>query len=517
MNKKMLSLAVIAAATISASAQSAAKVSTKEAFDYNRSSLTVMPLVGHGADQAIVNWADTVTFDGKFDMNVIKYHPVSTASDVSAIQQNLQEQQIAKLIVDYWLQYNGKSFNSSVLEQRSRYNATDADYLKDQASKVSTLYTSGKPLIKNSYVMVAGPTSVTQSTDKEGKVSYSVKADAHVYQIAVSDELLEEIWQNWLDEESTPEMITKYESLAIAVEPVASVVDKIGTGKTVDAAVQSACNELLEPLEKQIDKWQVVTSVYRRHPIGAKIGKKEGLKNSDRYAAYKIIEDENGELNYKRIAYLRATNVSDNARDAYGETECSDFYQISGRGVKEGMFLKQKKDLKMSVSASVNPGAYNLANVDVDYLMSTMQTMGIMQYAGLSVGFDNGDISSDYRYYGATNSYWIPVALNYGIGIHPVRVLEILPSVGVGADYFGMPSELKTYIENNGEDTSFTKQIAYFARGGVKLGLQVCYPVQVFIRADYAYKFSEGDYYLECDSHERFGKVTFGAGVKINF
>ncbi|MDE7450050.1 MAG: hypothetical protein K2M72_07550 [Paramuribaculum sp.] len=507
MNKKMLSFAVSALAAISTIAQSPAKVETKDAFDYNRSSLTVIPLVGHGANQQSINWADTVSFDGKFDMNVIKYRPVEAGSDVTAIQEQLQEQQIAKLIVNYWLQYNGKSFNTNILEQRARYNATDADVLKDQASKVSMLYTNGKPLIKNSYVMVAGATSLEQKTDKKGRVSYVATADAHVYQVAVDDELLEEIWSNWLDEESTPAMVTKYESLAIAIEPVASVTRKIGTGSTPEAAVQSACNDLLEPLEKKIDKWQVITSVYQRHPLGAKIGKKEGLKNSDRYAAYKVIEDADGELTFKKIAYVRATNISDNAHDASGNTECSNFYQISGRGIKEGMFLKQKKDLKLSVSLSANPGAYNLANLDVDYLINTQQVMGIMQYAGISIGFDSGKTLGE-------KAMWIPVSLNYGIGIHPVRILEILPSVGVGADYYGMPSDIK---DADDDDSSFTKQIAYFARGGVKLGLQVWYPVQIFIRADYAYKFSEGEFYLPCDSHDRFGKLTFGAGVKVNF
>lgn len=503
--KKLFTLAVVVATTISATAQSPAKVETKDAFDYNRSSLTVIPLIGHGADQESINWADTVKFDGKFDMNIIKYRPVNSQSDVTAIQANLQEQQIAKMVIDYWLQYDGKVFNPSVLEQRSRYNATDADVLKDQASKVSVLFTNGKSLMKNSYVMVAGPTSIEQKTDKKGRIYYISKADAHVYQVAINDELLEEIWSNWLSEDATPEMITKYESLAIAVEPVASVVNKTGIGANVSEAVQEACNSLLQPLEKKIDNWQVVTSVYQRHPLGAKIGKKEGLKNSDRYAAYKVIEDENGELNYKKIAYVRATNVSDNARDASGNTECSNFYQISGRGIKEGMFLKQKKDLKMSVSLSGNPGAYNLINVDVDYLINTKQTMGIMQYAGLSIGVDFGDTYNE-------KAYWIPVSINYGIGIHPVRILEILPSVGIGADYYGMPSDL-----GSNDESSFTKQIAYYARGGVKLGLQVWYPVQIFIRLDYAYKFSDGEYYLPCDSHTRFGKATFGAGVKINF
>ena len=489
--------------------QTPAKVTTKEAFDYQRSSLTVIPLIGHGADRDAINWADTTNFDGKFDMNTIKIRPVSGPNEVSAIKTQLQEQQVAKLILNYWLQYDGKKFGSEIIEKRARYNATDADYLKDQASKVQTLSYSGRNLMKNTFIMVAGPTSVEKKTDKKGKIFYNVKSSAHVYQVVLNDSILEEIWSNWLDDESTPEMIQKYELLALEIDPVASVASS-ETDSDLSKAVASSCNELLEKLENKIDKWQVVTSVYRRHPLGAKIGKKEGLKNSDRYAAYKIIEDENGELTYKRIAYVRATDISDNARDAEGNTDLSTFYQISGRGIKEGMYLKQKKDAKFSVSVSGNFGGYSPLSVEFDRLLSTKHTLGLMQYAGISIGGDFGKTFGE-------NAFYVPIAINYGFGIHPVRVLELLPSVGIGADYYGRPDDLSTGSSDGDSESKFFKQIAYFARGGMKIGLQVCYPVQIFIRADYAYKISEGEYYISCDSHKRFGKVTFGAGIKINF
>ncbi|MDE6582278.1 MAG: hypothetical protein K2K47_07115, partial [Duncaniella sp.] len=286
----------------------------------------------------------------------------------------------------------------------------------------------------------------------------------------------------------------------------ASVKNVSGTDADPDKAINEALTSMFEKLEKKIDKWQVVTSVYQLHPIGAKVGTKEGLKNSDRYAAYRVVEDADGNLQYKRIGYARATTIADNAADADGESPCSNFYQISGRrNIKEGMFLKQNKDAKFSVSVSGNIWAYNPINVDVDYLIKTNHKGGIMQYAGLSIGADWGKTMGE-------SAFWIPVSLNYGIGIHPLRWLEILPNIGIGADYYGMPDDL-----SDSDDSSFMKQIAYFARGGVKLGFQIWYPVQLFVRADYSYKFSEGEYYLPCDSKDRFNRLGIGAGIKINF
>lgn len=503
-------LSLIVAGTVAFCAAGQAKVQNQETFDYNRCSLTILPVAG-SYNSTLANWASQTDFDGKFDVNVINARSVS-GQDSEEILNSLNNMGVGKMIVDYWLQFDGSKFSTKVLEKRARYNVTDADVLNAQATKIGVekLLTIGFPLIKNSYVMAVGPVKMEQSVDKKGNKTYRAAVDAHVYQLVLNDTILESIWSNWLGDDATPESINAYNEMSFRLKPVVSVKEVHGSAATPDEAVYEACNEVLEPLEKKIDKWQVVTTVYERSPLRAKIGRKEGVKNSDRFGAYKVIEDADGNTRYKRVGWVRATKVADNAKDADGSMASSKFYQISGVNVQPGMFLKQKKDCRFSIGLSYNHNGYSPAELDVDFLVHTTQTLGIMQYVGLSVGFDQGKNIDD------KTANWLPVSINYAIGIHPVRWIEIRPNIGIGADYSFDPNDL-VENENEDDDSSFSKRLAYYAHGGVKVDFQVWYPVHLFVRADYGYRFGEGDFYQECESHKRFKKISFGAGVRINF
>lgn len=499
--KKFIIAAAAGVMGLAAVAQN--QVQQPEAMDYQRCNVTVIAVGNNSYSSTVKAWADSVNYDGKFDKNII--NATAQGADKADMEQSLRDGRIGKKVVDYWLDFDGKQFGTGILETRSRYNATDADVLRDRASKVSTLMTSGRPLMKNSYVIVVNPVSVVEKTDKKGKVSYDATVDTYVYRVALNDTILDIVWGGWLDDEATAEAVAAYNAMDFDIEEVASVQQKANSKNPVEAVI-TACNSALEPLEKKIDKWQVVTSIYEVHPIRAKIGTKEGVHNSDRFACYKTIEDEQGNLNYKRIGYVRATDVVNNSFIAEGETGTTKFYQLSGRGMQQGMFLKQKKDARSSISFMGAVNSYQLGAIQYDYLMHTTQTMGIMQYIGIQVG---ADYCKDYF---EENALYANASLNYSIGIHPVRILEVTPNIGVGVDYYGTSDA----IDTDSDDSKVSKRLAYFARGGVKVGVQVWYPVQVFVSADYAYSFSEGEQYVP-SLDKRFKKLGFGAGIKINF
>lgn len=492
-----------------APSKQAAKVSTKDVMSYSRNSITVIPVTGMTKYDAIVmDWAKGQNFDGKFDHNDIEIPRIGSVSKnaLDSIGNVLLRHSVPKKVADYWVQYDGKLFHEHVMEARSIYNATDADVIIDQASKVESIRYNGRELMKNSFLLVAGPTVVTQSTDSKGRASYSAQSTGFVYHVDLNEEVLQTIWNNWLDESATPKMKKNYDDLVIGLESTAMVSGVSGSGSTPQEAIHNSLNELFEKLEQKVEKWQVVTSVYQLHPIGAKIGTKEGLRNSDRYSIFLVREDNFGNLKYKRIGYARATEIADNQQAADGHSPCSHFYQISGRrNAKEGMFLKQSKDLKMSVSLSGNMlDAYAMGNVEVDYLAHTSQTLGIMQYGGISIGGYFGD---DYL---GDKSVWLPIALNYGIGIHATRWFEIQPNIGIGGDCY-----LSTDYDSDEDDSDFLKKVAYFAHGGVKFGFQVWYPAQIFVRADYSYKFWDGELYVPSEN-KRFG-FSLGAGIRVSF
>lgn len=506
MRRKLLFAALLFGGVVSY-AQEVSKVPAQETFDYNRCAISVISMGGGAFTQGI----DSCEFmSGKFDINKIPCTQIAVVGNeivgkkkqvlkekAEEIRKELLAQNVGKQILNYWLQYDGNVFNSSLLAKRTRYSKTDADVLNANVDKVNTLNAADKKLIGNSYVVVL--------SDNDGK-----SVDSYVFKAVLNDTVLTEVWNNWLDKDASAANKSFYDNLKVDLEFVYAVNNtyeskgKKGSEKEIDPV--ATLNSALDALERKIDKWQVTSTIFEVNPVAAKIGRKEGLRNSDRYRVFKVVEDESGNLEYKKVGFVRATKVFDNRTDAMGETDCSKFYKISGKTMKEGMFLKEKKDLKMSVSVSGVLGGYNYAQVDIDYLLKTQNTLGLMYFTGISIGYHMGDNIDD------TDSEvaYIPFSLNGAVAIHPIRILEIMPNFGVGVDYCELLDD--TSSNNNNSDS---KRIAYFAHGGVKVGWQVFYPVQLFVRADYSCKLSEGELYV--DTPNRFGKLSIGAGVKVNF
>lgn len=498
-------------------AQDPAAVSTTQSFDYNRNSITFLPLQGRingNANSITKDWASKEDFDGKFDLNVLETDEVNVSGDEYEILNYLNAQQVGMQILNYWLQYDGNVFNTKVLEDRARYNATDADVLMDRAAKVSSLFTKGRDLIKNSYIMVSGPVSMESKTTRDKKtgktyVTYFAKADSYVYQIDMNDALMQSINENWLleedvnspneeDRENYRKRKEAYEKLGVYLKYITKI-EKKGSGSNEAAAINDAIKATFEPLEKKIDAWQVVTTVFDRHPLAAKIGKKEGLGNSDRYIAFKVVE-EDGNVAYKKVGYARATKVNDNRAVATGESGVSNFYQISGRNIDEGYYLKQKKDSRLGVSFGAFPNKYSMGEVGIEYLMHTSQGLGAMTYAMLSVGYDSfKDLDATY----------IPISLGLGLGLHPHRVLEIMPYVAVGVDFYNDKDSA------NDDDETTSKKMAYIAHGGVRVGLQIFYPVQIYGKIAYNHILHEGELYVRPAEYDN--GISIGGGLKISF
>lgn len=513
--KKAMLVALSTVAAMSAFGQ--AKVETKS-FDYNRSSVSVIALDGLTSyDNLNDQIAASQTFDGKFDMNKIQTKNLKVANDITAIQQALNDAGVVKQALNDIFKFDGKFMSNETLIDRAMYNATDADILQAKASKVNGIYAGSKGLLKNIYFIVAGPTSVDLAKDKKGNdAGYTAYVDAYVYKAAINEITLESINESFMDKDMSAAELKKaktaYDALNIPVEFVAVANKCYGSGDNQQEAIANAYEDILQPLEKKIDAWNVVTTIFSKNPLGAKIGKKEGLKNSDRYEVFSVNEDATGALVYKHKGYVRATNIVDNAQVATGKSDCSNFYQIAGGILQNGWFLKQKKDLRIGVSASYNIGEDALSQFEVgfDYLLHTSQSFGMMQYALLNVGFDSEDA-------GSNSVQYIPVSLGLGLGVHPIRQLEVMPYAYVGGDYL-MSIDGLTFDD---EDDSFSKKIGYFGGAGVKASWQVWYPVQIFVKADYSLTFGDGgDYYKvvkECLDKERKGGFGLGIGAKYTF
>ena len=220
----------------------------------------------------------------------------------------------------------------------------------------------GQKLVAASYVVVNDFYKIERETDKRGKVYWSTNARAYAYKLDLDESSLYDFYEKcWIydedDEATRAAKISAFNNLAIGLVPVASASTS-ATSSTVEDAAAECLSGLITGLENQISDWEVAVTVSARRPLRAKIGTKEGLKNGDRYRAYSYREDNNGNLVSVPRGFLRATEVSSNTGMSIGETEPSEFYQISGlANIDEGWTIKQSNDLGLGVMAGIKTGS----------------------------------------------------------------------------------------------------------------------------------------------------------------
>lgn len=521
--------------------------------DYKRNSLSIIVVDrGDNYDDTVFEAVRSINLGDKFDLNLIPTNRITIsgnrANTVGGIEvgKAVNASDLGKEILSYWFdrQADG-TMNAKRLEQRGNYNADDQDVLNARAAKVGpeSLGDTGYALVSGSYVMILDYSGITSSKNDKQEVSWSVTTNAYVYQIDYSEDIEAQVIEAWVYEDDTPEAIARkneaYDKILVGMSPKATV-SYTTSAKEADGGVRAAIvegyGETLLRLENQIPAWNVTTSIALRNPLRAKIGTKEGVKNRMRFQAYMVKGDrKTGEPYTVSKGYIRATTIADNRGMATGQsTKFTEFYQISGGKIDEGMTIKQKNDLAMGVSLGYKIGGLAPYNLTVDYLAS-INTKGFAHYGLLNIGYDMftgskiGDEVGKYLDAGDLTGLtdggisYINFGIGYGFGIRPIRHVELMPFIMGGGDY--MMNHNDFLKEDAGEETedSFSKKIAWYGNAGLRVNFNVKYPLQLFIQADYTLLIEEGSYYKAFNDLLKVGdlghKNSFGimAGVKWTF
>lgn len=550
MKKLFTSLALCGCLMVSAQE----KVRENVQDDYKRNSLSIIVVDrGDNYDDTVFEAVRSINLGDKFDLNLIPTNRITIsgnrANTVGGIEvgKAVNASDLGKEILSYWFdrQADG-TMNAKRLEQRGNYNADDQDVLNARAAKVGpeSLGDVGYALVNGSYVMILDYSGITSSKNDKQEVSWSVTTNAYVYQIDYSQDIEAQVIEAWIYEDDTPEVIAQkneaYDKILVGMSPKATV-SYTTSAKEADGGVRAAIvegyGETLLRLENQIPAWNVTTSIALRNPLRAKIGTKEGVKNRMRFQAYMVKGDrKTGEPYTVSKGYIRATTIADNRGMATGQsTKFTEFYQISGGKIDEGMTIKQKNDLGMGVSLGYKVGGLAPYNLTVDYLAS-INTKGFSHYGLLNIGYDMfsgskiGDKVGKYLDAGDLTGLtdggisYINFGIGYGFGIRPIRHVELMPFIMGGGDY--MMNHNDFLNENAGEETedSFMDKVAWYGNAGLRINFNVKYPLQLFIQADYTLLFvKEGSYYEAFNELLKVGdlghKNSFGvmAGVKWTF
>lgn len=543
--KRTVSVIALLSALLTANAQE--KVKEVVSDDYDRSGLTVIVVSrGDMYDENSLDFVNTLVIDNKFDANPIgtrslflkkdRTQPLTAAEADSLIRNS----GVSKEILGYI--YNRKedgSMDDALIRYRGHYNADDQDVINAAAAKVGEQHLAwGEGLVNSSYILLLDFFNIRRPVDeKTGEVSdsYILDANAFVYKIDCGSDKLNEFYvTSWASATDTPERKAAareaFDSFRLDVVPVASArasststsglaggsdayvdvlagllsksldqeEDKEGQVKektsapvpeenTVVKAQKNAFADAMFKLEKMIPGWQVGVAVISVKPIKAKVGRKEGLSNGSRFRAYSYEEDRDGNLLSRKRGYLRAAEVSDNRQFATGRTEPSTFYQISGvRNIEEGWILKEKKDIKLGVSANMRIGGLSALSVNatLDYLIH-FSKLG-SAYAIVSAGLDplvyaQNQIFKDKEDNPVAISNF-NLAVGAGYGFRAGRFVEVMPYVVVGTDYLKLDGDM---IFEDLSDEENNKNAAFFLEPGLRASFQVIYPFSICLKGGY--------------------------------
>ncbi|MFR9526905.1 MAG: hypothetical protein SNI45_02400 [Rikenellaceae bacterium] len=568
MKKTLLTGAALCFA-LSLSAQASLPTPEVVTNDYDRNSISIVVVDrGDKLDDMVTKAVFGINTGEKFDKNTIPtcHFMVDSVrkSKVApqAVASCMNGSHIGNEIVKFWFTVdNSGMMTGSKVESRGLYNADDQDVENANASQIgeAALMDAGYDLINNSYVIVMDCSNfeegVTEKKQlKEGSLTemetikvpnISATSTLMVYKIDFSEDQTNEFYDKcWIDSDTPESEIAArkaaFEAMSIPMVPVSTATstkkveyEKMGDKDQKDAALRKAIEGsyfgCIYTLEKNIEAWKVKVPVYDVKPIRAKVGTKEGLKNTARYMAYETVRKKDAEGNSVDVSvkrgYVRATKVANNSSVADGQSPMSEFYQISHvANIKPNQTLKQANDLAMGITAAYSTNPMAPINVTIDYLMN-MKTNGTSTYSIVDISYkslsadelsDNG-ISTTGIY--SEGISFIGAGVGAGIGLRAGRSLEIVPNVIVGGDYMQATSQLDT----EESDEAMMDKIAWYGKVGAKVNITVAYPLQIVAGIDYSMIVSEGAWYeynnsvlTECGIG-REGGLGISIGLKYIF
>ena len=331
---KQFTILSLTALLVSVQLGAQAKISDVVTSDYNRNSLSLVAVTrGDSHDSNTSAAVRHYSPGAKFDENEIRTKTIRIRKDrkeavyQSEISEAVDATPFAREILASIFNRDANGImNDKTVRYRGNYDAKDQDVINSRAARVGedALGDMGYALVKGSYIVITDFYDISSQTDKEGKVTWSTSARGYAYRIGLTDETLNDFFEQcWIyedDDTATREAKLKaFQNLSIPMEYVASS-SSTGSAKNVHDAATSCISGIITGLESLIPQWEVAVGIIATKPLRAKIGTKEGLTNGARYRSYSYTEDEQGNLKSVPRGYLRATEISSNTGMAIGET-----------------------------------------------------------------------------------------------------------------------------------------------------------------------------------------------------
>lgn len=400
------------------------------------------------------------------------------AEKKTILKHYLDDNRIGNKMIAKWFnrQQNGM-FNLDLVFERGMYDATDQDVLMSSAAKrgEALMKDAGQNLVNKSYVLILSPKEYT-SFDDETSHGWHAKYDIFLFKLNFDYEDVARFYEIWPYEDD-PENVKDYkisafdtlgfdfsyiygkaDMMSSSMEIKALTSNPKSSNQLFDDVVQDMYNDALFNIDKDLEAFRVKVNVSGTHPVRAKIGRKEGLRTDQRYYVYEFVwDDDKGAPVEKRKAVVRAkSKIADNRKVATGKSPESEFYQIYGGTIRQGMVLQQRNDFGISVLAGYGFGGISGFEAGL-WIRTGFFTRVPALYVTGDVGFDNGDYEPPDLDTTGYNFFRFSVGLAKGIRFG--RIFELSPLVAWGQ-------------ESTKDDTYSTIKTNYVKGGGV-LGINV--------------------------------------------
>ena len=370
----------------------------EEVLNYRRNSLATV-LVYHPEDEfgmEIYKAFDSLPIPDKYDDHTIEGARIIDNSQIWGVQRKdsgyykatyghqltaaelkanakftenlLNENEVAKWMIAKWFGFDGETvndatFNTSLIQSRGQYNATDLDVaLALQTTRgVASLSDAGEELLGQTFVLVNDITYVTAEQEAEaaktamsiiggfadallgsgstvGKdiadlggaiadsfTGFKVKTHSYLYQLEWNDSIAAIFYQfhytatpdpakvqAFLDDKTTYRL--KYVAHEYEFDKKSVLKGKYSRTELVRTICARSMDKNIVALAKQYEDFKVKTPVYQVLTNGkgkiegyaAKIGMKEGISDNSKFQVVQRLQDpETGKTQYKYVATVK--------------------------------------------------------------------------------------------------------------------------------------------------------------------------------------------------------------------
>lgn len=435
----------------------------------------------------------------------------SYSENGTEIAKRMSEAGVGRLVLDRLFQRDGAGLHVEHLYETALQNTIFEEIevaLQDASAEVQDVLKRdiAKQLLKNNYIVLSKTVNL-----REGKAIPKMRTYWQVFYVDITDRIIEQAYSNWQD-------LSVYDQIKIPIRFVAKGKSKI--------------NEFIFDIAKKVPAFAVRGSVFNRKPFLARTSSSQGVKKMDRFYIYRFKENRKGEIYSKKVCTARATEINN---------ESTRLYTISGKyaSTKKGDVAVQRDRHKSSFSLM---GQYSAGNdprfggrLQFEQLLN-FSKYGVAQYflAALEYNQYKNEPEGIWWNYDKKESIQpklnnAAVMLGYGIGFNFLGKIELVPYMLAGYQnsflfnssdnlvYWNKDLEVWDSLNDDKSGELIKSGNAIVGYTGIKININIWYPVQMTIGADYNLTVSLTKSFKPILSRHEQNRLNIYAGLRINF